>query len=150
MEKTKISQKEALEAITSIREDISITEKRKKSEFISHLVVFIFVIAILWYTNLSTNSGDLWAMYPTLGWGMAIALHFLNYKKILPEESDSDENNFREDLMNYLIVIAFLWGINFWTSYGNWWATYPTISWGFFLVIRFFKLHFLKSQKDVS
>ncbi len=114
MEKTKISKEEALETIKTLRNDISEQKNHKRSEFISHFVLYIFVMTILWYVNLTSNPTNIWAIFPTLGWGMGLTFHFLNYKNIIQSEEkvSSPQEDFRSHLIIFLIVIAFLWCIN--------------------------------------
>ncbi len=144
MENDNISKKEALDTIKTIRDDISEQKNHEKGDFYSHLVVFAFVITLLWYVNLSHSPENIWAIYPTLGWGMSLVFHFLAYKKIIQDEktTPTPKDDFRSHFFTYIVVILFLWGINFWTAHGNWWALYPTIFWGMWVVI-----HFIKSRK---
>lgn len=144
MEKIQISKEEALETIQSLRKDISAIQNRKKGDFIAHFVVYIFVIAMLWYVNLSKNSDNLWAIYPTLGWGMGITFHFLEYKNIIHSEEKitTPQEDFRSHFTTFLVVIAFLWGVNLYQTPSHLWVVYPTIFWGMAVAI-----HFLKSRK---
>jgi hypothetical protein len=87
MENPNISKDEALDTISAIRSDIKDDKKssKKKRGFQRHLHSYIFVIPILWGINwysliLSGNyDGNpvWWAIYPTLGWGVGLLLHFI-------------------------------------------------------------------------
>jgi hypothetical protein len=50
--------------------------KRVKTikEFYSHFLVYCLVIPFLWYLNYRTTD-FLWAIFPTLGWGIGLAGH---------------------------------------------------------------------------
>ena len=43
--------------------------------FYIHAGVFAVVMTLLWAINLSTESGTLWAKWPTLGWGFGLCGH---------------------------------------------------------------------------
>jgi transcriptional regulator with XRE-family HTH domain len=48
---------------------------RRLRGFYAHLLQYAAVIPLLWAINLLTSSHYLWAIWPTLGWGLAILLH---------------------------------------------------------------------------
>jgi hypothetical protein len=49
--------------------------KEQKSGFYGHLVSYLIVNAFLFAINVITSPGNLWFMYPMLGWGIGIAFH---------------------------------------------------------------------------
>jgi transcriptional regulator with XRE-family HTH domain len=48
---------------------------RKLRGFYMHLMQYALVIPFLWLINWITNEHYLWAIWPTLGWGLGILLH---------------------------------------------------------------------------
>ncbi len=46
-----------------------------KLEFYIHFVVFIVVIAMLYYINITTSPQYLWFKWPLLGWGIGVFFH---------------------------------------------------------------------------
>ena len=48
---------------------------QKLRRFYIHLIQYAFVIPVLWGINLYTNSHNLWAIWPTLGWGSGLLAH---------------------------------------------------------------------------
>lgn len=77
MEKSQISQEEALKTIEEIRRDISPSWGKRR--FFRHLIIYILVISFLWFLNLRGESDQtgFWAIYPTIGWGIAVMIHFI-------------------------------------------------------------------------
>jgi transcriptional regulator with XRE-family HTH domain len=50
---------------------------RKLRGFYFHLMQYVIVIPCLWLINWFTNAHYLWAVWPTLGWGIGIVAHAL-------------------------------------------------------------------------
>ncbi len=52
---------------------------KARAGFKHHLLVFLVIDAFLWALNYFTQAGDAviswWAVWPTLGWGVAVLLH---------------------------------------------------------------------------
>jgi len=48
-----------------------------KVGFYVHLGIYVAVNALLTIINLSTSSQYSWAMWPLMGWGLAVAIHAL-------------------------------------------------------------------------
>ena len=48
---------------------------RKLRGFYIHLMQYAVVIPVLWGINFFTNTHYLWAIWPTLGWGLGILMH---------------------------------------------------------------------------
>lgn len=48
---------------------------RKLRGFYTHLLQYAVVIPFLWVINVLTSMHYLWAIWPTLGWGLGIVLH---------------------------------------------------------------------------
>ena len=46
-----------------------------KYGFLVHAVVYAAVILLLLIINLLTSPGNLWVIWPLLGWGLAVTLH---------------------------------------------------------------------------
>ena len=48
------------------------------SGFFQHLIVYVLVNAGLAAINLLSDPGEIWFVYPLLGWGIGVAAHGLN------------------------------------------------------------------------
>lgn len=51
---------------------------RRLRGFYLHLMRYALVVPLLWLINLFTNAHTLWAVWPTLGWGLGILVHGLS------------------------------------------------------------------------
>lgn len=47
---------------------------QKTDQFYSHLTRYLIVITMLFVINMVTNSGYIWAIWPAMGWGIALLL----------------------------------------------------------------------------
>ena len=48
----------------------------EKKEFYKHLVIFAIVMPFLFTINMLTSPFHYWFVYPLLGWGLGLAIHF--------------------------------------------------------------------------
>lgn len=53
------------------------SRKRAKAKlgFFNHAIVYAVVIGFLFIINFATSSEHLWAFWPAIGWGIALAIH---------------------------------------------------------------------------
>jgi hypothetical protein len=60
-------------------DDIQKAKKRVKSkkDFYQHLMAFVIVNFFLFLLNMLTSPFTLWFVYPTLGWGVGLAFHYV-------------------------------------------------------------------------
>ena len=60
-------------------EDYHRAKKRLEARrgFLAHLVVFALVNALLIVLNLASGTGEFWAKWPLMGWGIGLAFHGL-------------------------------------------------------------------------
>jgi transcriptional regulator with XRE-family HTH domain len=56
-------------------EQIALAEVRKLKGFYIHLAQYLVIISILCIINLSTQTENLWFVWPALGWGLGILAH---------------------------------------------------------------------------
>lgn len=56
---------------------ISPLTRQSPGRFFAHLAVLVVVNAILVTVNLTSGSGDFWARWPLMGWGIGLAFHGL-------------------------------------------------------------------------
>ena len=68
---------------------ISVAKKRvrKMKKFYIHLVFFIAVNIVVAAINFKTTPDTLWFYWLTLGWGMAILMHFMSVFSLKDWES---------------------------------------------------------------
>ena len=55
-----------------------IIKEDKKKGFIIHFIVYIIVNSMLIINNLIFSPQKIWFIYPLLGWGIGIAIHYLS------------------------------------------------------------------------
>ncbi|MFM9949205.1 MAG: 2TM domain-containing protein [Saprospiraceae bacterium] len=51
---------------------------KAKKEFYQHFNSYVSVGAFLLVLNIVTSFGDWWFMYPMMGWGIGLAIHFMS------------------------------------------------------------------------
>ena len=60
---------------------------RKRSEFVSHLVAFVLVNALLVNIWFVTGAGFFWPIFPLFGWGIGVFFHGMDtYRRPYSEE----------------------------------------------------------------
>lgn len=62
---------------TDDREARARSRAEAKFGFYKHLAVYVAVNLMLFVINLVTSPADFWAIWPLIGWGIAIAIHAL-------------------------------------------------------------------------
>ncbi|MCW3133188.1 MAG: 2TM domain-containing protein [Methanophagales archaeon] len=77
-------------------EEISLEEYKKayrvmvaedeKRGFLTHLVVYVLVNAMLIVINLLYSPEDIWFFYPLIGWGIGITAHYLRGVRWIEKE----------------------------------------------------------------
>lgn len=50
---------------------------REKLGFIRHFIIYVVVLAMLAIINNNTWAGYQWWLWPALGWGIGLSVHFL-------------------------------------------------------------------------
>ncbi|MDO3381666.1 2TM domain-containing protein [Gilvimarinus algae] len=51
---------------------------RDLKAFYSHCLTFVVIIPFLFFINLTTSPGYIWAWWPAFGWGVGLAIHGIN------------------------------------------------------------------------
>ena len=59
----------------TMAEERAMREVQDIKEFYQHGMSYVVVIVFLWIINAITSSDYWWAIWPTLGWGLGIAMH---------------------------------------------------------------------------
>ncbi|GIK42663.1 MAG: hypothetical protein BroJett011_64960 [Chloroflexota bacterium] len=79
---------------------ISLAAMKDMSEkwrgFLGHLGSYVIIITMLGLINLFSDPHSLWVQWPALGWGAALALHFL--RTLLGKEETEEERKARQEL----------------------------------------------------
>ena len=57
------------------RREKAITRLKQKSEFLTHLFVYLVVNAFIVVIWLATGAGFFWPIFPMLGWGIGLVFH---------------------------------------------------------------------------
>ena len=55
-----------------------IIKEEERRTFLIHFIVYIFVNAMLIIINLIYSPRVAWFFYPLIGWGIGLAIHYLN------------------------------------------------------------------------
>ena len=82
----------------SIEEERVMREVEDIKWFYEHALSFAVIIPFLWLINYLTSSAYWWAIWPTLGWGLGLALHGIstfNLLKLFGPEWERREINKR-------------------------------------------------------
>ncbi len=113
--------------------------------FIIHFVVYLLVMSGLGAINHIYSPATLWFIYPLIGWGIGIAMHFL-FSVVWVKDSSAQtkeewkkEGSFRAFIIHvaiYLMVNTLLFTINLTNSPETLWAAFPAVGWGFGVVIH--------------
>ncbi|WP_353932922.1 2TM domain-containing protein [Okeanomitos corallinicola TIOX110] len=80
-ESLKAAEQEWLTKQVEVKKD-RMSNNQKRQEFKSHLITFIAVNGFLILLNLFTSPGYFWAIFPLLGWGLGLLLHWVNVSKM--------------------------------------------------------------------
>jgi hypothetical protein len=104
--------------------------------FWGHLGMYIIVIGTLGLINLSSGSGELWFLWPALGWGAAVAFHLWGILLASMKDMTPKWRRFLGHLGSYLIVISMLGMMNLLSSSGELWFLWPAQIWGAVLAIH--------------
>ena len=70
------------------RREKAITRLKQKSEFMTHLFVYLVVNAFIVVIWLATGAGFFWPIFPILGWGIGLVFHAWDvyWRKPISEE----------------------------------------------------------------
>ena len=64
--------------VTDEREELARKRAEAKFGFYRHLAVYLVVNLMLFVINLVTSPDYFWAIWPLIGWGIAVAFHALS------------------------------------------------------------------------
>lgn len=86
-----IDKKKAIKDIKAVKEILTETKDKNKQVlskndfrvftftfFKYHLAIYLLITTIMIVLNLM-NGGYFWAIWPTLGWGLGVVVHFIAY-----------------------------------------------------------------------
>jgi hypothetical protein len=114
---------------------------RKWRSFFQHLGPYVIVIGALAIINLLTSPSYPWFLFPALGWGMGLAIHFWSVAlSTMTQNLSRKWRGFLSHLGPYLIVIGCLAAINLLTSPSYPWFLWPALGWGIGLVLHLWGL----------
>jgi hypothetical protein len=113
--------------------------------FITHLLLFLLVMGMLAAINYTFSPAVIWYPFPLIGWGLAVALHFL-FSVVWARESWAETRDewrgrlfmqiFVVHLVVYLAVNSLLLFINLHFSPQMLWTLFPAAGWGAGLVMH--------------
>ena len=69
---------DSTEKLNKIKKNVAKKRVRKMKKFYIHLFFFIAVNVIAIAINFKTTPDELWFYWLTLGWGLAIGMHFMS------------------------------------------------------------------------
>lgn len=117
--------------------------------FFQHLGPYLMVISALGVINLITSPDFPWFLFPAIGWGIGLGIHFWN---VLLSSTTQKMNRrwrgFLGHLGPYLVVISALAMINSITSPDFFWFLFPAVAWGVGLGIHFWNVLLGSDQEE--
>ena len=70
---------------------------KKLREFYAHLRTYLIINLLFFLINWIDYSGEWWALYPLIGWGMCVTIHALDaFKPFEVYDDDWEERKTRE------------------------------------------------------
>ncbi len=69
---------------TTAGEQLAFAHVRRIKRFYVHLAIYVIVITTLFAINLSSPSGRVWAVWPALGWGLALLIRASSVFELFP------------------------------------------------------------------
>jgi hypothetical protein len=107
------------------------------------------VISALGIINLITSPEFPWFLFPALGWGIGLGIHFWNVlMSFTAQEMSRRWRGFFHHLGPYLVVIGALAMINLIASPEFFWFLFPAVAWGVGLGIHFWNVLLSSDQQE--
>ena len=95
-----------------------------------HATAYILVSILLFVINALTTPSIWWIIYPFLGWGVGVVLHFTSYIMYARGVYPWHKRFVLYNIISYGSVMVFLLSIDFVNSGGIIWAYIPGFFWG--------------------
>lgn len=117
----------------------------RRRVFIVHLILFMLVMGGLAAINFSFTPKTVWFVYPLIGWGIGLILHFLfgvAWAVDTMSETSAEWKNkglmrvFVVHLIVYLAVNGLLLYINLNHSPQMLWVLFPAVGWGIGVILH--------------
>jgi biotin-(acetyl-CoA carboxylase) ligase len=116
--------------------------------FFQHLGPYVIVIGMLAIINLLTSPSYPWFLFPALGWGIGLAIHFWSVVlSTMTQNLSRKWRGFLSHLGPYMIVIGCLAAINLLTSPSYPWFLWPAMGWGIGVALHLWGV-LLSGDKD--
>ncbi len=61
----------------------------EKRGFRIHRMVYLCVISLLVFINLTLAPGFIWFIFPLVGWGIGLMVHYMNIKSLTKEAGNN-------------------------------------------------------------
>ena len=72
---------------------------KEKKDFYGHLSSYIITIGFLFFINLFTSPDYFWFVWPALGWGIGLAIHFIGVFSVFGDrDSDWEEKELQKEI----------------------------------------------------
>lgn len=68
---------------TAVNEEKTIEHVRDLKAFYQHALTYVCVVSGLFVLNVITNPGNLWAVWPAIGWGIGVFFHGINVFELI-------------------------------------------------------------------
>ncbi len=116
-----------------------------RNSFIIHLVAFIVVMLGLVVVNYRFTPQTVWFVYPLIGWGIGVIMHFLVSVAWLRGSSEQTKEEWKKNvfvrafqihLIVYLLVNALLLFVNLTYTPEFLWVLFPFFGWGLGVVLH--------------
>jgi hypothetical protein len=124
--------------------EIIMASRLSKIGFGYHLTAYLAINAVLLWINFDTSPQYLWAKWPIIGWGIALAFHGLS----VVSSSTKINKGFMYHLAAYILVNALLIFVNFNTSPEYLWFKYPLIASTFIIAFHGWRVFSNKERSD--
>ena len=114
-----------------------------------HLTVYILVNVLLIIVNLLFTPGIYWFLFPLFSWLIGITMHTLAYILYARGVYPMAKRGVIFHLISYIIVMLFLFIINFITLSEYYWVIFPAIFWGTAVVLHIiFYIQYLSGKAE--
>ena len=114
-----------------------------------HLTVYILVNVLLIIVNLLFTPGIYWFLFTLFSWLIGITMHTLAYILYARGVYPMAKRGVIYHLTSYIIVMLFLFIINFITLSDYYWVIFPAIFWGTAVVLHIiFYIQYLSGKAE--
>jgi len=120
-----------------------VRENLKKIFFV-HLAAYLLVMGILGAINYQHTPDTIWVIYPAIGWGLGVLIHYFtvawNRESFSDTREDWKKNSLERSFLihfaAFALIMVMLVFINLTYSPDTLWVIYPALGWGIGVVLH--------------